>query len=604
MKIRSILLLLFFSSLSILFAERIVYYKNPTTSLPIVITRNADTDYFDYTYYILNEYKNPVFGSKDMPIEAEKNEVREKFFTSVDDYRRENKIVVRWDYRDDKKDEKRGFLRDGTYELHITETNKFQKGITREYIYYIMLDRESPFIKANLSHTEIKKNAHDMVSLQVSEKSRARSWRIFIDDELLWEEEFPYGEERRFPTRYLEYDDYSHLPYGEHTLTIIAKDSALNYKEKSLKFRLLKDYFNFSIFSNKEVVFKAGGGVMPLYFTAIGDVSSNVWTCSIKDEMGREHYRETVTLGHSSYCKGFSWNGISELTKGKAPLGIYTLSISCKDAIGVSYTKTEQFVVGEDAGAYVVQNTPEYKVSQLLNTTEDRDSPPLRSRFEGGAFHFAMKGYEGAVEGARLKISQGEKVLFECDVEDAQDIIWDGHNSKGIYILATGEEYRAEVFLGEEESTLFTSDIKAPLILGELKENKRRVIVDSIYFSGYDMNVLKGNQYFTANGKSLKNTADAVLKAMKKDDVLIIVGNANYTTYPDSEKMAREDALLEDISLKRAEMIKLIFMFYGVDEAKIRVEARGGKEFIVPPNSKNSWKNRRVEFFIEEKIEE
>ena len=81
----------------------------------------------------------------------------------------------------------------------------------------------------------------------------------------------------------------------------------------------------------------------------------------------------------------------------------------------------------------------------------------------------------------------------------------------------------------------------------------------------------------------------------------MIVGNANYTTYPNATRMSLEDALLEDISLKRAQMIKLIFMFYGVSETKIKVEAQGGKNFIVPPNNKESWKNRRVEFFVEEK---
>ena len=137
--------------------------------------------------------------------------------------------------------------------------------------------------------------------------------------------------------------------------------------------------------------------------------------------------------------------------------------------------------------------------------------------------------------------------------------------------------------------------------MGELEENRRRVIVDSIYFAGYEVDVLKGEQYFTSNGKSLKNTAEAILKELGEDRTLVIVGNANYTTYPNATRMSLEDALLEDISLKRAQMIKLIFMFYGVSETKIKVEAHGGKNFIVPPNNKESWKNRRVEFFVEEK---
>lgn len=596
--IKKFSILLFFFSFSYLFAERIVYYKNPTKSLPIVITRNADTDYFDYTYYVLNEYKNPVFASKENPCEVEKDEVRERFFTSVEDYRRKHKIIVRWDYKDDKKDDQKGFLRDGTYELHLTETNKFQKGITREYVYYIVLDRISPDINAHLSQTAIKKNIKEMVSLQFGEKSKATSWQIFIDDVLLWKEDFPYGEERRFPIRYLSYEEYSHLPYGEHTVTIIAKDSALNSTEKNLKFKLVKDPFRFSIFSNKEVIFNKDGRIMPLYFTAIGDVSSDTWSCSIKDGDGKEHYSETIHLGKSSYCKGFSWNGLSQITKTKVNTGAYTVSISCSDAIGNSYTQTEQFIVSE--GGYAGQDST-IPTPQIFNFNSSA-SQSLQYSFKDGAFHFAMKGYDGSVEGASLNIKKGEELVFKTDVENAKDIIWDGNNLNEEYILSTGDEYRAEViFDDEEEASVFASDVKVPLILGELEENRRRVIVDSIYFAGYEVDVLKGEQYFTSNGKSLKNTAEAILKELGEDRTLVIVGNANYTTYPNATRMSLEDALLEDISLKRAQMIKLIFMFYGVSETKIKVEAQGGKNFIVPPNNKESWKNRRVEFFVEEK---
>ena len=63
--------------------------------------------------------------------------------------------------------------------------------------------------------------------------------------------------------------------------------------------------------------------------------------------------------------------------------------------------------------------------------------------------------------------------------------------------------------------------------------------------------------------------------------------------------MFYEDSLLEEISLKRAQMVKLIFMFYGIDEKQIRVEANGGQASVVAPNDKDNWKNRRVDFFIE-----
>ena len=157
--ILSFVLLLF--SLSFLAGERIVYYKNPHTSLPIVITRSADIDYFDYTYYILNRYKQPVVASERNPREARKDDFRERFFTSVEDYRREKRIIIEWNYKDDKEKESSPVLKDGTYELHIIETNKFQRSIKREYVYYIVLDSISPRVEARLSPVEIKKNNKD-----------------------------------------------------------------------------------------------------------------------------------------------------------------------------------------------------------------------------------------------------------------------------------------------------------------------------------------------------------------------------------------------------------------------------------------------------------
>ena len=389
-----------------------------------------------------------------------------------------------------------------------------------------------------------------------------------------------------------------HLPYGEHTLTIIAKDTAMNSTEHRVHFSLVEEKKSFSIFSNKEVLFRKDGNVMPLYCTAIGNVISKNWSCIISDNMGKVHYEDSVNFLTAGYCKGFKWDGNSQTTNERVPLGIYTLSISCSDSLGGTYTQRQEFVVNEDAvNSYLVQ---EADYSKQLSV----DSLPLRYSFKDGKFYFAMKGYQGKVEGAKLKIKKGNEVFFECEVEDAQNIVWDGCKQDGTSILFTGEKYSAEIELEDEEEKVFATEVKVPLILGEWEGNRRRVIVDSIHFPGYEVDVLKAKQYFTSNGQNLKKTADAVLESLKDGNVLVIVGNANYTTYPDAKKMKSEDELLNDISLKRAEMIKLIFMFYGVSEKQIKVEGNGGKNFVVLPTAKDNWKNRRVEFFIEGRTEE
>ena len=40
--------------------------------------------------------------------------------------------------------------------------------------------------------------------------------------------------------------------------------------------------------------------------------------------------------------------------------------------------------------------------------------------------------------------------------------------------------------------------------------------------------------FFSANSKSLQKIANALLLQMSENDVLILAGNANYTTYPNA----------------------------------------------------------------------
>ena len=53
---------------------------------------------------------------------------------------------------------------------------------------------------------------------------------------------------------------------------------------------------------------------------------------------------------------------------------------------------------------------------------------------------------------------------------------------------------------------------------------------------------------------------------------------------------------------KRAEIVKKILVFYGIQEKCIKIKSNGGKNPIVQPNSHDNWKNRRVELFIEKEI--
>ena len=119
---------IFFSVLQfaifILSAEQRTYYINPETSTPISITRNADVKTYSYTYYILNEYGNYVFGSKNNHCLASETVSREKFFSTIEDYQRPSQIEVNWNYKRDNAKNKDPFLKDGEYKLHLIETER------------------------------------------------------------------------------------------------------------------------------------------------------------------------------------------------------------------------------------------------------------------------------------------------------------------------------------------------------------------------------------------------------------------------------------------------------------------------------------------------
>ncbi|MGP1415728.1 MAG: hypothetical protein ACTTJ6_07385 [Treponema sp.] len=586
---KALLSFILFFSISFLVAERTTYYVNPHSALPIVITRNADLDYYNYSYYILDAWMNPIYGSKKNPKAVDEDFIREKFFTSVEDYRKSKRVKMKWDYKDDKESEEKDVMRDGTYELHLIETKKFQKSITQEYIYYIVLDTLAPSLgvrDVKLSQDEVYKNDMEKFSLFVNESSVANSWRVFIDGQFKGEENFPYGEERRMPIslRQFSYEDYGYLPYGRHEIMIIAKDTAMNRREVYLDFELKKNPHDFSIFSNKEVVFKKDGSVKPLQYCGIG-VQSNFWKATIKDSNGIVHYSEEVDLGKNEHSKVFEWDGFSENLNKKVNEGFYTIFLTCKDAEGSTYTQSDQFAVSEE------KTKVEYIVKNVSNI------PPISVSFRDDTFHLKMRDYYGKLDGAKLNIKKDDKIIFSTDILNAQDIVWDGFDEDGNYLLSTGDEYEASVEgLSENE---FYSKLKAPLIFKKLDNGRKQIVASSIYFSGYEVDALKQDQYFAPNGQTMKKITEVILRALKPQDTLVIVGHANYTTYPNIQKMFYEKDALKDISLKRANAIKQLFMFYGVPERKIKIEGEGGDSFVVAPNSEDNWKNRRVEFFIE-----
>ena len=580
-------------NLCYLSAERNEFYKNPETSSSFVITRNADLKKFTYTYYILNKYKKPVYGREEAPRPAAEIEIREKFFTSVEEYMRPSSVEMKWDYKDEW-DKKNRIVEDGVYELHLHETDRKNKTITNEYIYRIIIDTKHPFITGKdciLTSGTVYKNKQGYLALSLKNRTeKAHSWEVLLDDrKSIYKEECPYGEEMPFPPAVpLQYSDYASLSLGEHELTLIAKDCAGNTSEARISFKV-EDYpLNFSIIGSGEVVFKKDGTVKSFFYAGTGD-KSKLWKTAIYDEAGVEHFSDAVSSDSPVNCKRFEWNGTSKITQEKVKEGKYTVVLLCKDDAGKEIKQSDICTVSYESSA--VRFTPAMPT----------EVSALTCSFADGIFNLKLN-RKYTIKTAVLKVIHEDKQLYETDIEDTQNISWDGYDINRRFRLSTGEEYNfvLETINEQDEQEIFSSHFRTPLIFKDDESNNRKkVIAKPIYFTGNDAGLLSDNEYFIQNAASLRKTAQAILKQMDKDDLVIIAGHANYTTYPNRSLMKKEEAVLLELSQNRAEIVKKAFIFFGIPKNRIKIEANGGAQLLVAPDSKDNWKNRRVEFFIE-----
>ena len=514
MKNKSLLacLLGFFSFLNSFLIAEATYYRNPHTMEPLVIQHNADVENFNYSYYILDEYFKPVYFSEKSPRRLEGIGKREKFYTSISEYTQSSTVKIEWNYKRENAGKNDDFLFDGKYSIHIVETNNRTK-VENETIYHVVLDSKAPTIECKLTKDRIIKKEGEEFSLlsytgrdgENRVETKANSYLIFRDgreDEPLYKDTYSDGEEKSFPSLHFTYQDYATWGFGEHDITIIAKDAALNSSKTIVTFSILKEIPNFTIFSNDELVYKEDGSVKPYRFVGIG-ARSDYWKACIIGEDGKEIFEQECHT--QEYCMPFEWDGISKDIGERVEEGNYTAVVSCKD------------IEGE-------------VVKQSVN--------------------FSVRKEKGNVELISLKKNKPE--LYERQ------------------------------------------------IFGKLIGKRRRILVEPIYFVGGDFDLMNEEKYFIANATSLKKAAMAVIKLLKDGQTLIIAGHANYTTYPDASLMKKEEAILKRLSRNRAEIVKRVFMLYGLEAEKIKIEALGGTSLLASPDSEERWKNRRVELFVEE----
>ena len=580
-------------------AEQTEYFINPNEFYAPVIAvgRNADIHKYEYSCYILNDFHNTVCEP-----EAQVWTTWERFFSSLEDYLRPSRVEVQWNFKqnniDDKNTQRKTpVLPDGRYELHLIEANKRNVNLKNDYVYFINLDTRPPDIKnedCTVSKWTLYKNKKEDFSFSVKSAAKANVWRVLLNgdrDAPLYQKEFAYGEEQSFPPYiYIPYTAYRNLPLGRHEISVTARDSAGNEATASAPFILAEHPFNFSIFSNEGLTYGKNNEVKPFYYIGFG-IQSRFWRTSICDENGVEHFSDTFNADEDGFCKRFEWNGVSQTTHQQVPEGRYSVFLSCRDDEGKEIEQIAKFFVssGQSGALYTT------------NDKEDSKGPHLSGTFSDDTFTLRLVNYKNAVQDAVLTVLHKDRKLYKASVDDVKNMTWDGYDEAGKFALSTGEEYTfvLETNDGADEPQIFLASVSSGLICIAESDSRKKVVVAPIYFDANDSEVFSLNQYFKENAASIRKSTEAVLKQLGQNDFVIIEGHANYTTYPNQRLMNSEKAELIALSKNRADIIKRVFMLYGIPENRIRIHGNGGERFLVKPNAKDSWKNRRVELFIE-----
>lgn len=569
-------------------AEQTVYYVNPNASSSLTIMRDANIKDNTYEYSIENEYGRTIRAAAEAS--ASFDSVRE-FIAREEEYSRADKILMTWNFKEDGGET----ARDGSYTLHLTETSRKNPAQFITYAYTVHLDSTPPRITPRLSRTNVFKNRREELSVLMDSNwsEKANLWRVSLDgSRILYESELSETEMISFPVGIgLSYDEYKKLPSGVHEIKIIARDCAGNTTEQSLLFELGEYPLSLSVFSSSEgIAYRKDGTSSEFKYIGTG-ISGCTWKTHITDSNGTVHFSRNYEEPFDVTCPLFSWNGISEATGQRAPEGSYTAEVVCRDSAGNELSGTAVLLVADE------QNFSAAEISA------NGAKPFLAGNYEDGIFRLTLENCTEPISSAVLSVRRNGELIFERTVDNVSNIEWNGHDSDGNNALSTGESYSFSLNImdGENAGQTFEKNVRSGLICSDTSsaETRRRILADSVYFSANESAIFTDNTFFMKNSASLRNIADALLLQLSDEDVVVLEGNANCTTYPDKSKMKKERPELFLLSKKRAEMVKRILVFYGLPEEKIRIEANGGDNYIAPPNSKENWKNRRVEFFIE-----
>ncbi len=181
-----------------------------------------------------------------------------------------------------------------------------------------------------------------------------------------------------------------------------------------------------------------------------------------------------------------------------------------------------------------------------------------------------------------------------------KSLLWDGLSESG-ELPNPGEDYLAVLetrdHAGREESsqTRITCDI---LIVPEGDTYKIRVPAIRFPSNSFTLNPRESRELYEANKAVLQRIGALFLRF--PDYSLIVEGHANPVWRGDPERFEREQRTeLIPLSEKRAETVRQALVLAGIEENRIRTDAKGGLEPLSDAQDPRSVaKNRRVEFIL------
>lgn len=191
--------------------------------------------------------------------------------------------------------------------------------------------------------------------------------------------------------------------------------------------------------------------------------------------------------------------------------------------------------------------------------------------------------------------------FFRGTGDPPESILWDGLSDEG-ELVQSAMDYPVRFTVYDEFGNVVSEEAIISTDILVMRENGRlRIRVASIHFVGFSADLFMSEpEQLNENLVTLRRLAQILNRY--PDRSIVVEGHAAHLLWRDPQRKAREqqEALLP-LSRRRAEEVIKALIILGVDRERMTVSAIGGDRPVVPHSDiDNLWKNRRVEFLLDE----